>query len=272
MRLPKYIEIETSRFCNRQCDWCPNHVLKDRTVEELMPWPIYESVITSLSSRDYCGWLAFHNYNEPLANPRLVEEVTFARQHIKGARLTVYTNGDYLNSKLLDALTSAGLSEMRITLYPRTTNHSAATHETLWEWLRRRNILAAKEWREIIVRQGPALELTGSPSMLLINPDVDRYYDRGGILPTLSIAQRTKPCFMTSHSISIDYAGNIKMCCNVVARHSSHRPYLIDNVMDSDVIEIWNSQQFESLRQCHMKSDWSTTPICRGCRQEIGAQ
>jgi len=270
MRLPKYIEVETSRFCNRQCEWCPNHVFKDRTIEELMAWALFEKVIDSLSSHDYCGWLAFHNYNEPLANPRLVREVGFARQHVKQARLTVYTNGDYLTSQLLDVLASAGLSEMRVTVYPRTIGESSS-HEQLWQWLRKKHFLKREKWREVTVRQGPALELPGSLSVLLISPEVGRYYDRGGILPSLSIAKRTKPCLMTSHSLSVDYEGNIKMCCNVVARCDAHRPYVLGNVKERDLIEVWNSQQFDVLREHHLRADWSTTPICSGCRQEIGA-
>lgn len=236
-----------------------------------MPWTTFDKIIASLSSHNYCGWLAFHNYNEPLANPRLVQEVGFARKQVRGAQLTVYSNGDYLTSELLDTLVAAGLSEMRITVYPRTLGYSEPSHAELWEWLKRRRFLGTKEWRETVVRQGPALQLTESLSMLLVSPNVGRYYDRGGILPSLSIVERTNPCLMTSHSLSVDYEGNIKMCCNVVARFEAHRPYLLGNVKERDLIEVWKSSQFQLLRERHLMADWSKSPLCKGCRQEIGA-
>ena len=91
-------------------------------------------------------------------------------------------------------------------------------------------------------RQGPALKLTGALSMILISPRIDRYYDRGGILVPLSTPQRTEVCLMTSHSLSVDYEGNIKMCCNVVAHNDGHRTYLHGNVKERDLIEVWNSR------------------------------
>jgi MoaA/NifB/PqqE/SkfB family radical SAM enzyme len=270
VRLPEYVEIETSRFCNRQCAWCPNHVLKDRTVQELMEWPVFETIVGSLAAKDYEGWLAFHNYNEPLANPRLVEEVRFARAHVPRARLTVYTNGDHLTTEKLDALAAAGLSQMRVTIYP-PDNDVAASHARLYQWLSRRPFLAAGDWYAIDARQGPALGRAGAPELLLISPEVGRYYDRGGVLPHLSIAVRTKPCMLTSHSLSVDYRGNVKMCCNVLAAVDAHQVYLLGNVRERDIFDVWNSDTFEKIRENHRRADWSATPVCVSCRQEIAA-
>jgi radical SAM protein with 4Fe4S-binding SPASM domain len=269
MKLPNYIEIETSRYCNRQCEWCPNHVLQDRTVQEFMSWPDLEKIVRSLSRSQYRGWLAFHNYNEPLANPRIADELRFARQHLPDAKLTIFTNGDRLTSKLFLALVSAGLSEMRVTIYPKTMNQPEASHKKLWSWLQRKPFLQTKDWQELLVRQGPALVHAGCPEIILISPYVDRYYDRGGTIPPLSIKNRTIPCLLTSNSLSVDYKGNIKMCCNVVAGNEYHRDYLLGNVRDHDVLDVWNSQAFDVMRERHKRADWSATPICRSCRQEI---
>lgn len=269
MSLPRYVELETSRFCNRRCVWCPNHLTGERGVQELMDWPTFQAVIQSLSCRGYDGWLAFHNYNEPLANPRIIDEVAFARVHLARAGLSIFTNGDYLNAELFDGLVSAGLTQMRITIYPPPLHDGAPSHARLWQWLEKRTFLRSGEWSEALLRQGPALVLKKPLAIDLIFPDVSRYYDRGGTLHTLSIANRVTPCFLTSHSLSIDYHGDIKMCCNIVTGHAAHEPYLFGNVREYDPIETWNSPRFTEIRQLHRQAQWSMTPICSTCRQEI---
>src|ERR1041385_1533988 len=154
MSLPRYIEIETSRFCNRRCVWCPNHISSERGTQELMNWATFQGVIRSLALRHYDGWLAFHNYNEPLANPRIVDEVAFAREQLGDASLTIFTNGDYLTAELFAALVMAGLTQMQITIYPNP-NHDVPPSQThLWKWLDRRPFLRDAEWSEAILRQG----------------------------------------------------------------------------------------------------------------------
>jgi hypothetical protein len=269
MNLPRYIEVETSRFCNRRCVWCPNHISSERGTQELMDWATFQCVIRSLALRHYDGWLAFHNYNEPLANPRIVDEVAFAREQLGGASLTVFTNGDYLTAELFAALVMAGLTQMRITIYP-SPNHDVPPSQThLWEWLDRRPFLRGAEWSEVILRQGPALVLDKPIAIELISPAISRYYDRGGTLPALSHGPRMTPCFLTSHSLSIDYRGEIKMCCNIVTGHVEHDRYFFGNVLHCDPIETWNSPDFAGIRRLHRLADWSATPVCVTCCQEI---
>lgn len=269
MKLPRYVEVETSRFCNRRCVWCPNHLFEKRQTQELMDWSTFQSIVYSLSRYDYTGWFAFHNYNEPLANPRIIDEVAFARKHLAHAGLTIFTNGDYLTTDLFDDLAAAGLTQMRVTVYPRSFGDNVSSHARLWSWLDKRAFLRNREWTETVLRQGPALVLHDPVAIDLISPDINRYYDRGGTLPSLSIENRASPCFLTSNSLSIDYCGNLKMCCNVVTGHAPHEAYLFANVRECDPIETWNSPRFAEVRRLHEQSDWSTTPICSTCRQEI---
>jgi MoaA/NifB/PqqE/SkfB family radical SAM enzyme len=266
--VPRYIEIETSRYCNRRCSWCPNHISKERGTQELMDWSMLQSVIQSLSRRRYEGWLGFHNYNEPLANPRIIQEVASAREHLAHAALTIFTNGDYLTAELFHGLVAAGVTQIRVTVYPHPL-HTAPSHASLWQWLEKRTFLHSGEWNEVVLRQGPALVLDKPVALEIISPDVSRYYDRGGTVPALSIARRTTPCFITSHSLSIDYCGDIKMCCNVVTHHAPHRQYLFGNVRECDPIDVWNSPRFAEVSREHRQARWSGTPICATCRQEI---
>lgn len=269
MRVPNYIEVETSRYCNRLCGWCPNSSLRNRRSQELLPWAFLEKIISSLRRAQYQGWFAFHNYNEPLENPRLSDELRLVHRHLPNAQLTIYTNGDKLTPALFDDLVFGGLCQMRITIYPKNDLSSDPSNTRLWAWLKRHCFLQNLEWAQVALRQGSALVHQGPPELILIYPNVSRYYDRGGTIPSLSLLDRTRPCFLTSNSLSIDYLGNIKMCCNIVTGHAPHEAYIMGNVSRDDIIDVWNSCEFEEIRERHLRADWSNTPICRTCRQEL---
>ncbi len=230
---------------------------------------MFQAIIGSLSRWRYEGWLAFHNYNEPLANPRITQEVALARGQLPNAKLAIYTNGDYLTSETLEELVAAGLTQMRVTVYPRASCDGAPSHGHLWQWLEKKAFLRRGDWSEAFLRQGPALVRENPVAIELISPDVSRYYDRGGMLPVLSIPHRSTPCFLTSHSLSIDYLGNIKMCCNMVTGHAPHERYMFGNVKEYDPIDLWNSPHFTQVRWYHRRARWTGTPICVTCRQEV---
>lgn len=269
MKVPPYVEVETSRYCNRMCKWCPNHLHRQRRVQEYMSWSILQGIVNSLARVNFDGWFAFHNYNEPLENPRLLNELKLIRSIIPRARPTVYTNGDSLTAVRYEELCAAGLAQMRVTVYPTSLASGKASHDTLWTWLEKRPFLLHNSWVQVTARQGPSLISRGSPELILISPNIDNYYDRGGTISWLSIQHRKEPCLLTAHSLSIDYQGNIKMCCNVMMEIGDHHPYILGNVKNIDVITAWNSPRFEALRKLHAECNWSTTPICKTCRQVL---
>lgn len=269
MKLPHYIELETSRYCNRLCPWCPNKALKNRRSQELLPWMTFEKVIQDLRYHKYRGWLAFHNYNEPLSNPRILEEIEHAHHFLPGVSTTIYTNGDGLTEELFLSLKHTALSQIRVTLYPKISSEWEADRLRIETWLERRPYMASREWTTVNVRQGLAFQSKEDFDILIISPEVSRYYDRGSTVTWLSIEERQFPCHLTANSLSVDYKGNIKMCCNIVTGEPSHDGYFFGNVVDLDLIAVWNSNKFSQLRKLHAEANWSSSTICRTCRQKL---
>ena len=105
--LPDFIEVEIGTFCNRRCRWCPNGWHERGRQHDRMATRTWRRLLADLRRAEYAGWLAFHNYNEPLADPTLREKVDQARRALPRARLAVYTNGDLLDRAMLDALVRA---------------------------------------------------------------------------------------------------------------------------------------------------------------------
>ncbi|MGW1159406.1 SPASM domain-containing protein [Streptomyces sp. NPDC002519] len=267
----RYVEIETSRYCNRTCLWCPNGHTDARRTQQLMDWSAFTKITAELGAADFEGFFAFHNYNEPLANPRLREEIAHVRQVVPAAKPAIYTNGDLLNHSVLERLREDGVKYLRVTRYPHRAN-VVPTLEALRSWLIKARILDCFDWQFTEVRQGLAATFTDPETGMkieVIRPSIVTYNDRGGTALVPQEGLRTAPCQMTATSLSVDWRGQMKMCCNVVPEGPQHREYVVGNVADHTLAELWNHPAMTDWRQRHGRADWSRSPACNTCVQAL---
>jgi hypothetical protein len=269
--LPKYVEIETSRKCNRTCTWCPNGEHPVRHEQELMDWGLFQDLTIQLGQAGYAGWFAFHNYNEPLLNTRLCKEVEQVREAAPLARPAIYTNGDALNRERLDRLIESGVVSIRVTRYPHTAD-TPPSYEAITDYLRRAG-LDDLEFDYSPARQGlGALCEFDGVRLEVISPAIEKTYNtRGGsvtMLPVLA-KMRTAPCLMTATSLVVDYRGAVKMCCCVYPESAPHEQYVIGNVGERLLLELWRSEAMNAYRAAHAKADWSHSPACASCTQVL---
>ncbi|MDH6111392.1 MoaA/NifB/PqqE/SkfB family radical SAM enzyme [Kitasatospora sp. MAP12-15] len=266
----RYIEVETSRYCNRTCSWCPNGHTRARTRQELLPWKLFEKITGELGELGYGGFFAFHNYNEPLANARLLDEVSHLRATVPTAKPAIYTNGDRLGREMFEELTSVGVSYLRVTRYPQQAD-TQPTVEALQHYLRIKN-LTHLPWRIGEVRQGLAASYkdraTGMKAEVIV-PNIYTYNDRGGTAEVPIRGSRVAPCRMTATSISVTYRGEVKMCCNVVPEGSQHQEYVVGNIRHATLAELYGSPQMTGWRKRHASADWAASPACATCVQAL---
>jgi MoaA/NifB/PqqE/SkfB family radical SAM enzyme len=270
---PQYIELETARLCNRRCHWCPNGASDARSEQELMDWDLFIKIIEELREREYAGWLALHNYNEPLLNPRLLTEIQEIRSRLPSVSVSIFTNGDHLRRSTLHELAESGANHVRVTLYPGrgslvTLGRSDETR--LNRWLSAKELRADIQWTMVPVRQGLAAKAQiQSLSVDVIDPDLTTYNYRGGTARTIEWRPRQEPCYMTSHSAAIDFSGRMKMCCNIYPHDESHTPYLVGDLRVESFWRLWEGQQMAAFRARHRRSDWELSPICRLCSHQL---
>ncbi|GAA1919745.1 radical SAM/SPASM domain-containing protein [Streptantibioticus ferralitis] len=267
----RYVEIETSRYCNRICSWCPNGQTNARRTQQLMDWAVFEKITAELGAAGFDGFFAFHNYNEPLANPRLREEIARVRYAIPAARPAIYTNGDLLNRSTVERMREDGVKYLRVTRYPHRADVQP-TYDALRSWLVKARIRDCFPWQLAEVRQGLAATWTDPDTGMkveVIRPSIDTYNDRGGTALVPQNGLRTAPCQMTATSLSVDFRGQMKMCCNVVPEGPQHREYVVGNVADSTLAELWNHPVMAEWRQRHSRADWSRSPACASCVQAL---
>ncbi len=73
---------------------------------------------------------------------------------------------------------------------------------------------------------------------------------RGGLIKDLNRDTRNRPCFVTKHSIDIDYNGDVLPCCNMISDASNHKKYVIGNIDNESIYYLY-------WKSCH--SDFTTS-------------
>jgi len=272
MELPRYVELETSRRCNRTCAWCPNGEHSARRVQQLMDWNLFTRIIQQLAALDYRGYLAFHNYNEPLLSRRIVDEIRHVKAAMPQAKPAIFTNGDVLDASLFHRLLDAGVAYLRVTRYPRQADTPPA-YQAITGWLRRKGLADAVPWTFGQVRQGLAATYKAEAVEIeVIAPQILRAYNnRGGSVTTLPLLAepRSDPCFMTATSAVIDYRGQMKMCCCVYPEMSGQAQYIAGDLATETFAALWSGTQMNAWRAAHAHADWSLSPACANCRQPL---
>lgn len=66
---------------------------------------------------DFSGDIGFHNYNEPLMDPRLLWLVCMIKIYLHKAKITVWTNGVFLTKEIIEDCKDAGVDEIIATAY-----------------------------------------------------------------------------------------------------------------------------------------------------------
>jgi len=71
----KVIEFETTSYCNRKCDYCPNVDFERFGDEDLffMKEEVFKTLISQLAELNFNGLISPHLYGEPIAVYRMLD-------------------------------------------------------------------------------------------------------------------------------------------------------------------------------------------------------
>ncbi|MEW5740751.1 MAG: radical SAM/SPASM domain-containing protein [Myxococcota bacterium] len=271
---PGFIEVELGAYCNRRCAWCPNGWHERGLSRASMKDAVWRSLLEDLSRSGYSGWFAFHNYNEPMADPRLLERVADARRALPHAKLELHTNGDFLTPARLRELLEAGIDLTRVTLYP--TNARAFEEPD--------PARATRFFAKLHVKPRPLVEKEsklerhgrlGRMQLIVRLPRIAHYTDRLGAVGLAGLeagSPRTTPCLLPFHSAAIDYHGTLKLCCHVYdTTAADQRAYALGNVGETPFSALWASPRLQELRAQLARADFSRLPGCARCTHRTPA-
>jgi hypothetical protein len=112
------VNFELSNRCNLSHlhPRCPAHLEAARPPENLSSAVVFQ-VLDDLRDAGFAGCISFHQYGEPLMDPRLLWFLERVNRTVPRAKTLIWTNGTTLDEHLIRDLRSVGLNHLAVTAY-----------------------------------------------------------------------------------------------------------------------------------------------------------
>lgn len=229
----RLIELELFSFCNRTCNFCPNHYIDRLSDNKILDINIFKNLIQELKENNYKGVISFSRYCEPFAFRDILEaRIMYIRKHLPDVKLVSNTNGDY-DWEGID------LDELTIMDY---------------------DIKLPKEELGVYNRS--------SKPFIVRKMRLGKINNRGGALGIRKKFIRDFPCYEPSYFVGIDFNGSVNPCCNIRSDIKIHKSYVSGTLKTHTLEEILNFESTKKFRS-NVKS-CKFDNICVSCSKRAG--
>ncbi len=233
------VEFEITSYCNRKCKWCPNSFI-DRTHTPIeFDEEVYLKVLNEI--KDLTLTISFTRFCEPMSNIELLKKrVKQARKIVSNGILLCNTNGDYIDKNSFKDLYLDKLSIM---------DYDCKGRDYWINLLTECGIHDIDEYGDRITGIINNIEVR----CLLDWTDGKILEDRAGLLKSdfnnREFELRQEPCYVPKRYIAIAYTGEVTPCCHYRFDAPEHKDYILGNVRDNTVEEIYYSDKAVNFRK-----------------------
>jgi|TARA_R100001530_G_scaffold30114_1_gene23663 MoaA/NifB/PqqE/SkfB family radical SAM enzyme len=257
----KLVEIELFNYCNRKCSFCPNETIDRKTNFIALSESSFINVLKDLKDKEFAGYISFSRYNEPLSHINLLKKRALqVREYLPKVTTIFNTNGDFLSK---DKLKMLSVDEISIMDYD---------HKGLEKCIERMERTGIK----ILESDYPFIKGKFENISILYYVDfVENHIlmnDRGGVLKQYSLKEkRTAPCLEPERFAGIDYNGNMMACCVTRSDIKSHKNYILGNINEKSITDIFNSPKAIRLRKNASEGNFTEDmKPCHYCPYKLG--
>ena len=244
-KLFKVVEFETTAYCNRKCEYCPNADFERFGGEDnfFMNEKVFYELINQLEALNYSGLISPHLYGEPMSDHRMLDWSSHIKKKLPHSKLKIVTNGDFLNIKNFYEFLEAGVDIFYISKHAKQLKKPCRDLlESLDESTMKKYVLLQDFYKDYY-------------------EDQKMFTNRGGAIG-LSEGNNKKPpvnCSYATYPV-INTFGDLILCCQ-----DFHNKYIFGNIMDRNLKEIWFDKKNIQLRKriYDYKLDLK---ICRDCK------
>lgn len=269
---PFCLQIESTNACNLNCIMCPRQAMTREI--GYMDFALFKKIIDEAAPLDHV-WL--HHFGEPLLHPKLLDMIKYAKN--KEIRMVgISTNAVALTTEKGKELIESELDFLIISM--------DGTHES-YEQIRK-----GANWNDVFQNIKAFLEMKKSKKpetwiQIIDMPHVDidktvkiwqtiQYIDRIDVkkfdtwahqvdainqIKTKQLIYPRKPCPHVWAGMVICWDGKCVPCCR-----DYNAKIVLGDVNKQNVIDIFNSDKYNQLREQHMKNNFNN-PLCRNCME-----
>jgi radical SAM protein with 4Fe4S-binding SPASM domain len=253
--LMSVVEISNSGMCNRKCSFCPRSDPDYPDINEFISNNLHTKIFLELSEINYKGMIIYSGFVEPLLHKKIYENISEARRLLPEAQIELITNGDVLNLKRIKKLFASGLSTLLVSVYDGLEEEKK--FYKLCEEAKLNNNQYVIRNRYLSSDDNFGLNLSNRSGTL-----------KNALYSVKPLQKSLKEkCNYPAYTFFIDYNGDVLMCS-----HDWGKKYVLGNVKDQKIIDIWCNKKFTSARKnlLNKKRDFSPCDICDVAGELIG--
>ena len=270
------LHFEPTGICNATCVFCTYASEENRKLpKKPMPMDLYHKIINEAKDLAPITEIAFAGLGEPLLDPHIIERITYAKKARPEWRLEMYTNGVYLYPAVVDALKSAGLDILVISLnavsaaqhrsimglvdkFDRVCRHADYARSCDGIRVEVRAVVTGDTFTQadaqtFIGRWG-AVQFGGHGKLIL------EMNWAGALGRTITPFDPNSCCKRALEQISVHRDGRVNLCClDPLGKYSW------GDLKTQTIREIYNAAGYVEFREWHRDNQAARHPLCKVC-------
>ena len=282
---PYLIQISCSDICNFKCKFCFQAIgmaaLKnDNFNPGMMTLETFKTLADQVGTfPTKVKAFRFTGFGEPLMNKDLPEMIKYAKQTDIAEKVTIFTNGSLLNTKLNHQLIESGLDEVMLSIeglssetYYEVTEASV-NFEQLVENIRHlyENRGACKIFAKIIdlglTDQKKVHEIFDPISDLAFVEYASNAYSNVEFTQGIEknyVGEKPETiinvCHLPFYYMYVNWNGDVSSC------HIDYtKSICFGNITEQNIIDIWNSKEMNEFRLMQLKKKRFSHLVCKKC-------
>ncbi|MDD5900938.1 MAG: radical SAM protein [Lachnospiraceae bacterium] len=287
LKVPFNVLLDSSEVCNFRCSYC-FRADKDKSVwgyakkNNLMEWDTFVRAIEQMKAfEEPVKQISLSGHGEPLCNRRIPDMVRYIKKNGVADRVSLHTNASLLDEMYVSELVDSEIDRVVVSLQGMTSEKYeqvcgiAVDVDRLYEMLslfyeKKRNTklhikiadaaLESGEEKAFYERFLPIADRAFVERIVPIWKDTE--YSRQQIQSMTqnkygSIFPKQRCCPVVFHTMFVTPGGEVYPCTQLLY------PKSLGNVMESSLVQMWNSEERKRLLQEQL--ELCSPEICEDC-------
>lgn len=279
--MPTYIWLEPTNHCNLKCIMCPNGAGKIEIDKGYMDYHLYREIINDIQT--FASAITLAVSGESLLHPRFFDMARYATQ--KGIKVLLNTNATLLNENRARELLKSGIASISFAFdgYNKSMYEQARAGAVFEQTLE--NITSFLRLKKETHKKSPYTILSMLKLGLGTVTDKEKtdFFNRfDGLIDEIRLREVSTwgdtfngtedfsyrhnemihpPCSRLWSTAVITWNGNVVPCI-----YNANHQYVIGNVRNARLKEIWNSDKMQTLRSAMLDGSYlNLSPLCEHC-------
>jgi len=279
--IPKRVQIETIYGCNIRCKMCPVHLPNPPRKREIMSIELYKKILKQLEPyKDEIKLMDLWGVGDPLIDPYIGGRIRYAKD-MGFKNIAIATNAKALTEEMQFRLLEAGIDTIILGIdgITKEVHESLRIGTDFDEIIKSVNGIIEKrnsgdfntrfiirfvkqkenthQWKEYKKYWKP--RLNKKKGDMIISYSVRPWYKEvsvGDLKET-----NNEPCHHPFDRLIVLVDGTVPLCCG----DFNLAEWNMGNINDTNLIDIFNNDKFNKVREIHLKGKKNSIDMCKNC-------